>query len=405
MGQKSSTVSSSKDLRLFDNRGGDWALAIPTSAPALVAALRDLVGIYTDFQNGRFERREMTLSGEACRREMTLSGEARRLEMTLSGEARRIEMALSGEALRREMVLTGEAFRDGIPTVKCFVSVLATYFQRRNYLELFYAFIAGSNAAVYWLDVLQGSSALEEIGRKIHRELQAQTGLSAPTAFARQVDKSIRHEIHNTPPGGKHIYFLYHPDTDWHAEFFDHAKHDPLPQNFLGLSDNLDSLCAWMLFLRQQLDEDGTQARFYILIPAYRPMVVKEPLDFPKQLFPLTVRGDIHDSKPYVWFNLPAIGNVSSDLLSLERIGNLSSPNEWESLASVAAGVGTTWCGVLASYAVVAASGPLAPLAAVGCFAGAIAAGRCAQEGVESMFASDGPRILGQFDDPVSSRQ
>jgi len=43
----------------------------------------------------------------------------------------------------------------------------------------------------------------------------------------------------------------------------------------------------------------------YILIPAYRPFVIKEPLIFSEILQPLYIYGVTHNSEPYVQLNLP----------------------------------------------------------------------------------------------------
>ena len=117
-----------------------------------------------------------------------------------------------------------QALKEGIPMVKCFLSTLEAHFRQKNFLELLSTFLLATNTAAYWVEVLQGSSALEEIGRKIHREIEAQTGLMAAKIFAEQVDKTIRLETSSTTSSNSHLYFLYHPDTDWHAEFFSRVK-------------------------------------------------------------------------------------------------------------------------------------------------------------------------------------
>ncbi|KAI9035886.1 uncharacterized protein KD926_002640 [Aspergillus affinis] len=318
MGQHNSKASSakpkgSKRKRPSSAGQGSWPLPILT----VTSAPKDLVGTWSDFENGRAQRREMTL--------------------------------------------TEEAVRDGIPAIKCFISALATHFQHQNYLELFYAFIAGSNAIVYWV----------ELRLKLSQDKWT-------NAFDMKLIARLDSE---------HIYFLYHPDTDWHAEFFDLVKNNSLPVNFLGLSENLDSLCAWMLFLRRHLNGKAAKARFYLVIPAYRPMLVKDPLEFPEELFPLTVRCDIHDSNPYVWLNLPTVDNLSSDLLHLDRIGNLARPpSEWEGPAVAAAALGTFLLGAATTIALEGAISvafpPLAPVAAIGGIIGTVAAADGAQSTV-----------------------
>ncbi|KIW94570.1 uncharacterized protein Z519_04546 [Cladophialophora bantiana CBS 173.52] len=185
---------------------------------------------------------------------------------------------------------------------------LATFFKRKNAFELFSAFLNGMSVVAQFVEVLQGSSALEEIGQKIHRELEAQTGLTAPKTFTKQVHKVIVHETSLAhEDGARHFHFLYHHDTDWRGYFFDIVSREPLPPNLLSVSENLDPLCLWMAFLRQYIDEHDKKTRFHLIIPAYRPLVIKDPLIFPADLFPFTVQGLVHDSKAYVWLNLPTM--------------------------------------------------------------------------------------------------
>ncbi|KAG7294410.1 hypothetical protein NEMBOFW57_004481 [Staphylotrichum longicolle] len=233
----------------------------------------------------------------------------------------------NGRVHRAEMQRNGQAMRNVIPEVKALVSNLATYVKHRNIHELFLTFLQGANTVAYWVDVLQGDKAQAEIGKLIHGELEAHVGLEAPRKFARQVHMTIKEQMASTPAGDAHdIFFLYHPDTNWHGEFLHIVKRHPLPANFLGMSENLDAIVIWMLFLRRQLGDKLKKARFHLVIPAYRPMLVKDPLIFPEALYPLTIRGLVHNSKPLVWFGLPTIDGVPLHLLELHHIGNLSRP-------------------------------------------------------------------------------
>ncbi|PGH08767.1 hypothetical protein AJ79_05866 [Helicocarpus griseus UAMH5409] len=216
----------------------------------------------------------------------------------------------------------------GIPSIQTCASSLAVFFKRKNAFDLFSVFLNGISVVAQFVEVLQGPSALEEIGQNIHRELEAQTGLTAPKTFAKQVHKVIMHQTSLLYEDGiPHFYFLYHPDTDWHGYFFDIVSQKPLPPNLLGVSENLDALCLWMIFLRQHLDRDNRRkVRFHLIIPAYRPMFIKDPLIFPDRLFPLTVQGLKHDSKEYVWFNLPTLNDTDAYSLELKDVGNIHQP-------------------------------------------------------------------------------
>ncbi|KAG4033830.1 hypothetical protein MFRU_004g03330 [Monilinia fructicola] len=222
-----------------------------------------------------------------------------------------------------------------VPEVQTFASGMNRYLKNKNWLDLFQTFLVGANVVAAFMEVLQGSSSLEEIGLKIYGELEAQTGLAAPDKFAKHVDKYIRKEASSVYGGdAEHLYFLYHPDTDWHGEFHDIVQNKPVPSNFLGMSENLHALCTWMLFMRKRLERSRINAHFHLLIPAYRPMVVRTAFVFPEELYPLTVRGHIHNSKEYVWLNLPTMKDVPSDLFEMSNVGNIATlpppPRLWQ---------------------------------------------------------------------------
>ncbi|TGO20505.1 hypothetical protein BPAE_0289g00030 [Botrytis paeoniae] len=224
----------------------------------------------------------------------------------------------NGAALRNQL-------ESVMPEVQTFASGMNRYLKNKNWLDLFQTFLVGANVVAAFMEVLQGSSGLEEIGLKIYGELEAQTGLAAPDKFAKHVDKYIRKEAASVYGGDEeHLYFLYHPDTDWHGEFHDIVQNKPVPSNFVGMSENLHALCTWMLFMRKRLERSRINARFHLLIPAYRPMVVRTAFVFPEELYPLTVRGHIHNSKEYVWLNLPTMKDVPSDLFEMSNVGNIA---------------------------------------------------------------------------------
>ncbi|KAI0134017.1 hypothetical protein BJ170DRAFT_591012 [Xylariales sp. AK1849] len=198
------------------------------------------------------------------------------------GRSQRKELHANGAASRMEFQKNQEFFRQKlVPSVETFGGGVNRYLRNRDWMQLFQTFLSVSNIVACFLEVTQGASELEKIGIKIHGELQAQTGLDAPKKFARQVDKHIRREtgtVHSrTVHSGdcEHLYFLYHPDNDWYVEFHGLVSDKAAPDNFLGMSDNLHAICAWMLFLRKRATKSATKARFHLLIPSYRPMAVK----------------------------------------------------------------------------------------------------------------------------------
>ncbi|AEO70718.1 uncharacterized protein THITE_2132160 [Thermothielavioides terrestris NRRL 8126] len=164
---------------------------------------------------------------------------------------------------RAETKVNGQAMRGVVPDMKAFLRGLSTYVKQRNVLEP---------------NIPDGSQYYRQTP-VIHGELEAQTGLEAPRKFARQVDMTIREQMASTPSGStRDIFFLYHPDTDRHGEFFD--------------------------------TRSVKRARFHLIIPAYRPMLIIDPLIFPEELYPLTIRGLVHNSQPLVWFDLPTAAPV-----------------------------------------------------------------------------------------------
>ncbi|EEQ91474.2 uncharacterized protein BDCG_06594 [Blastomyces dermatitidis ER-3] len=306
----------------------------------------------------------------------------------------------NGRVYRDEMRKTGDAVRQGIPSIQTCAQSLAVFFKRKNAFDLFSAFLDGLRVVAQFVEVLQGRSALEEIGRDIHRELQAQTGLKAPKTFAKQVYKVIRHQtslLHED--GVPHFYFLYHPDTDWHGYFFDIVSQNPLPPNLLGVSENLDALCLWMIFLRQHLDrDDNRRARFHLIIPAYRPMLIKDPLIFPDKLFPLTVQGLKHDSKEYVWFNLPTLNDTHAYSLDLKDVGNIYQPpsNGQDAAAATTFAASTAgWIGITL-WATSLAAPILAPFVLMGSGVSGMVGAVQATKHVHESFKQKLPRVLGQ---------
>jgi hypothetical protein len=174
---------------------------------------------------------------------------------------------------------------------------------------------------------------------------------------------------------------------------------------FLGMSENLDALCVWMKFLRTLMNRAKGRKRshFHILIPTYRPLVIKEALLFPEDLYPLSVEGHIHNSIARVWLNIP---EVPPDMLELSNVGNLAEPpSAWRDVAT-----GATFLGTLAtlgggSTASAATVTPMAPPIGAAIFlGGGIAASLAtfwATQEVDRQFYQE-PRVLGGNNDAES---
>jgi hypothetical protein len=191
--------------------------------------------------------------------------------------------------------------------------------------------IAGNLVLTY-----QGVQALQKIAahlNDISDSLAAQTALTAPETFARHVYQSIYQGINNNAHDvhHEHWFFVYHPDTDWYPAFHWKITKERLKKNFCGYSNQLDSVVIFMLAARTELAKERKRAKklgkpmrnvvFHLLIPAYRPLVITEPLAFPKELSPFVVEGEIHNSNELVWLNLP---EEQEDLLF--NVGNWKPP-------------------------------------------------------------------------------
>ncbi|KAM7195071.1 hypothetical protein V8F33_006940 [Rhypophila sp. PSN 637] len=175
------------------------------------------------------------------------------------------------------------------------------------------------------------------------------------------------------------------------------------------MSENLDAIVIWMMFLRQYTGKSGKKQRFHLIVPAYRPMLIKDPLIFPTELYPFTIRGLVHNSRPLVWFDLPTIDNVPAGSFDLQHIGNLfNPPSEWRHAAAGVAGVATAGAGIMTAGALTVATAP-----AIGLLAGAIwlggggasmLAGAKAAERVDRMFERPNPRLIGHRQGGIPER-
>ena len=224
-----------------------------------------------------------------------------------------------------------------LPAIEAFQNNIRRYLKNPdNWAHLFHVFLAAAGpVAMGVLQVLQGSSQLEQIGIKMHGELQAHTGLDAPEKFSRIVLHYLESET-STVHGDAldHLYFLYHPDTDWHGWFWHRMEGRQFPKNFIGMSEHLELLCAFMLFTRRNLRRSRRRARLHLLIPSYRPMAVSQPYAFAEELFPMTVHGVRHDAQTRVWLNLPTMVGVPSDRFELKDVENIAAlpkpPTFWQ---------------------------------------------------------------------------
>jgi hypothetical protein len=218
-----------------------------------------------------------------------------------------------------------------------------------NWQAILQTFLKTGSLVACSMTVLQGSSAMEQIGHRISKGLEAGIALNAPTSFPRTVRDYIYHRLSETEAtNSKHLYFLYHPDTDWHAKFHRLMSKTGMHARFLGVCEDLNELCAWMAFIRTRLARPSARrfhrrARFHLLIPTYRPLVIEKPLSFDENLLPLTIHGMLHDSQNMVWLNLPSVQDYQARNIELIHVGNIATrpppPTLWQRASTFLSGL------------------------------------------------------------------
>ncbi|EAS36833.3 uncharacterized protein CIMG_02187 [Coccidioides immitis RS] len=224
---------------------------------------------------------------------------------TLSHKPRkRINNAMSTIVLSAESgstILKGiSAAASAFPTVKVLASLAA-------YGGALHPFIAAAGATAQFVSAYQNTQ-IAAVLRDIEQQLAVQNSLVAPGKFAKIVHAYIRSKAQETKDHeANNYYFLYHPDTDWHALFYELVQHkEPLPKNFYGMSDDLNGLCLWMRFIRRVIKKTRQdQVTFHLLMPSYRFYDIQEPVEFDDTLKPLYLHCEKHNSMPYVRINVP----------------------------------------------------------------------------------------------------
>ncbi|OQV02847.1 hypothetical protein CLAIMM_07972 [Cladophialophora immunda] len=192
------------------------------------------------------------------------------------------------------------------------VKILASH---GKYLAGFQGYFVAAGLPAQFIQVFQGQQIIAEL-RGIRRELEAQTRLDAPEKFATQVYGYIDMMTKSTSKSSnKHLYFVYHPDTDWHPYFCKLVERKPTANTFFGMAENLDTLCIWMRYLRALFTKSGEWGKdpvFHLLMPTYRQLHIEEPLAFAEALHPLCIHGFVHNGKCSVELNLH---NADPDML------------------------------------------------------------------------------------------
>jgi hypothetical protein len=277
------------------------------------------------------------------------------------------------------------------------------------------------------IQVYQGVRALQKIGEvlgdikeemMLANSLQVQ-GSSGDYGFARHVYDFVQMKIDGVEDDDEkhHCFFVYHPDTNWYPAFRRLVRQNPLPPSFCGKSDNLDKLCQYMQSLRESntpvdikadkkaRDEIKVNTIFHVLIPAWAPIAILEPLHFPQDLQPLLVEGLCHQGRPYVALNLPAAPRHL-----LNGVLNVLDPSQANARAEIVSGltavVASGWGANGAALALgmgvasIVGGGPFVfiPLWIAGGFTTMPVVGEYVQRTVYESLAEERPRVLGSND-------
>uniref|UniRef100_L2G3W8 Uncharacterized protein n=1 Tax=Colletotrichum fructicola (strain Nara gc5) TaxID=1213859 RepID=L2G3W8_COLFN len=116
----------------------------------------------------------------------------------------------------------------------------------------------------------------------------------------------------NSEAGEDEYFFVYHPGTDWYPAFNRLLKECPLPK-FCGTFHSIGAMSVFLEKFRLVVGPDPT---INILVPAVHLFVVPDEFEIPSDLFPLRIRGELHQSgNPYVHVNIKNISPLQRDCL------------------------------------------------------------------------------------------
>jgi hypothetical protein len=299
----------------------------------------------------------------------------------------------------QEVTANQESSTESPLTVQTPVKAVNKVFRNADWSKPLQQFITALQLDTNGVHVIYEAD-IEKSGVKLPEELKARTSLSTPAKFSAHVHKFLCRQSRTAfSDDMRHLYFLYHPDAEWHPDFCDFAQDKPLPDNFLGFSDNLDALVAWMVFIRQNLGRRSDTTMFHLLIPTWRPMFIDNALEFP-DLGTLTIHGETHSSHNFVWFNLPTLEDYPGNLL-LKDVENVTrEESEWKTAATVGTAVGGISASLAGTFALSVAFPLLTPLALVGALSAGGACSTIATTQVNKGLSREIPRMLGGIEAP-----
>lgn len=226
-------------------------------------------------------------------------------------------------------------------------------FGSKKYMDRLAKFLQAVTTVSLPLDITDGPEGIHKI----------QDNKTTPKHFSKHVHQLIRDTVSAEPKTKtKHLYFLYHPATHWRLEFANLVTTNPLPTEFVGMSDSLDGIVYLMKFFRHRLNrkkgKPDSSAVFHLILPADQSMWIRDPLAFP-DLGKLVIHGEKAGTKEYVWLNLPTLEDYPGTYARLEGVGNMTiSESIWRNVAVGA----TETAGMLVTAAAVVSTGTIAQL-------------------------------------------
>ncbi|KAM0491981.1 hypothetical protein ACHAP8_010221 [Fusarium lateritium] len=231
-----------------------------------------------------------------------------------------------------------------IPTVHAHLKGLDKVCRGAEWTRAFQRFLGRLQLGSRNVSVVYDTN-LRKMGIEPPEETESWVDQSEPAKFAGHVYRFVGRQCRSAS-SDRHLYILYHPDAEWHADLYELLQDKPLPSNFLGFSDNLDALVAYIRFIRKRLGRRASSAMFHILIPSSRPIAIRDALEFP-DIGDLAIHGETHNGNNYVWMNLPSYEDYPGTL-HLRHVENaVREASPWKTTATVS----TSFVGLTASLA------------------------------------------------------
>lgn len=180
------------------------------------------------------------------------------------------------------------------------------------------------------LVLLDISAAVKRVGRSlegIRDELRISSVARVQgwdvDGFGGHVHEFVRNEMNKGSADGQHHFFyVWHPDDDWYPAFERRQRAAPLGPQFGGYHHDLPTICLRMRTDREALittTDNGHDAVLHLLIPAYYPLVIDQPIAFADRLLPLIITAQRHRIADFVWFEL----RQNQERLRLENVSIL----------------------------------------------------------------------------------